>query len=264
MLRLDGPGDDAAVLRLMTREPWRTHAAGLLARESQVQELLAGASSVPAPRSLALDALAEEAEHPAHLMTLLPGQLELRRSDGNLLEALAQLLLSIHRVDPGQQRPRDFQSWAHEAKRVVPEWAGRASAWRRAFTLLAEEPPAYDACFLHRDFHLGNVLWRDGQVSGVVDWVETSWGPAALDVAHASTYLAMLSGPDSASEFVHRYRAAGGDVDPERDRHWFVMDAVGYLPDPRKVADPWRAGGVTLPAETVQDRLEQRLVDVLG
>jgi hypothetical protein len=40
----------------------------------------------------------------------------------------------------------------------------------------ASEPPDYRACFLHRDFHPGNVLFTgDGlRISGVVDWVETS------------------------------------------------------------------------------------------
>lgn len=43
------------VLRLMTREPWRTHGEELTTRESQVQRMLAD-SILPTPRSLALDA----------------------------------------------------------------------------------------------------------------------------------------------------------------------------------------------------------------
>lgn len=31
-------GDDDLVLRLMTREPWRSHGHGLTARESQIQQ----------------------------------------------------------------------------------------------------------------------------------------------------------------------------------------------------------------------------------
>ena len=120
-------------------------------------------------------------------------------------------------------------------------------------------PPAYDGRFLHRDFHLGNVLWREGEVTGVVDWVETSWGPAALDVAHAATYLAMLHGPETSTRFEDAYAPVR-----DEDRYWAVMDVVGYLPDPVKVAQPWRDRGVPVTDETVRRRLEHRLVDVLS
>jgi hypothetical protein len=42
------------------------------------------------------------------------------------------------------------------------------------------------------------VLWLGGRVTGVVDWVETSIGPAWLDVAHCSTNLAIVLGIDAA------------------------------------------------------------------
>jgi aminoglycoside phosphotransferase (APT) family kinase protein len=70
-----------------------------------------------------------------------------------------------------------------------------AALWNEAFALLEHPTPIYEGTFLHPDFHLGNVLWSHGRITGVVDWVETSWGPPALDVAHAATYLAMLRTP---------------------------------------------------------------------
>lgn len=53
MLGLRTQASQQVVLRLMTREPWRTHGAGLTTRELLVQEML-GPTPVPAPRSLAL------------------------------------------------------------------------------------------------------------------------------------------------------------------------------------------------------------------
>ncbi len=55
MLALTSDGGDDVVLRLMTREPWRTHGEALTNRESQIQAMLAS-TPVPAPRSRALDA----------------------------------------------------------------------------------------------------------------------------------------------------------------------------------------------------------------
>ena len=259
MLRLGAADGAQAVLRLLTRDPWRRHGPGLLAREAEVQRLLAG-TAVPAPTSLALDATGDDAGHPAHLMSLLPGALEMRRCDDAVLGALAALAADVHAVDPAV-RPREYQTWAPPEKWRTPPWADRPTLWATAFDLLASPPPPYRGTFVHRDLHLGNVLWQDGVVTGVVDWVETSWGPAELDVAHAATYLAMLHGPDPAGAFVEC--CVPGPHDDAR-RYWHVMDVVGYLPDPTKVVQPWRDQGLEITDELARARLEQRLADVLA
>lgn len=266
MLRLDAADGSVAVLRLMTKEPWRRHAPGLLTRERDVQLLLAG-TGVPVPASLALDAEGRETSAPAHLMTLLPGRTELERHDDALLAALWRLVDAVHAVEPaGADRPREFQSWAHEAKRVVPTWSTRGTVWREAFRLLESAPPPFEPRFLHRDLHLGNVLWEQGRVTGVVDWVETSWGPAELDVAHATTYLALLHGPDVAERFLALRPGRGSrPALPTPDcLYWHVMDVVGHLPDPVKVTQPWRDRGVVVTERTAYARLEEWLGRLLG
>ncbi|GAA2138558.1 hypothetical protein GCM10009844_06650 [Nocardioides koreensis] len=250
------------VLRLMDKEPWRTHGAALVGRERDVQTMLRG-TGIPAPRSRGSDLTGEDAGHPAHLMSRLPGGLDLRRNDRDLLEQLAGALARIHAFEP-PVRPRDFQSWAIPAKRVVPAWATRGTAWTAAFGALEAESPAFAGTFIHRDFHLGNVLWSEGEVTGVVDWVETSWGPAELDVAHCRTYLAMLHGPETASGFEEAYAARAADHDPGNQRHWDLLDIVGHLPDPVKVAQPWRDHGIEITDVTARTRLEQHLEAVLG
>jgi aminoglycoside phosphotransferase (APT) family kinase protein len=79
--------------------------------------------------------------------------------------------------------------------------------WERAFAAIDRPAPTFEPCFLHRDFHPGNVLFDGAAVSGVVDWVETSWGPADLDVAHCRTALALLHGVDAADRFRAAYVA---------------------------------------------------------
>ncbi len=116
-----------------------------------------------------------------------------------------------------------------EEKLVVPAWAERPAAWEAAFELLRTPPPPYEPVFLHRDFAMRNVLWDDGQVSGVVDWVETSTGPAWLDVAHASTNLALRHGEGPAEAFASAYADLTGS---RGDAYWDVMDVVGFLPPP--------------------------------
>jgi len=258
MAVVTGVDGDDAVLRLMTDEPWRRHAEGLLAREAQVQGQLA-ATDVPAPRSIAVDPGGLEAGTPAHLMSWLPGELELHRCDDSLLTALAELVLAVHGVDPGPAGwPREYQSWAWPKKRIVPPWSSRPELWGSAFEVLGGPEPAYEPTFLHRDYHLGNVLWEDGVVSGLVDWVETSTGPAVLDVAHCTTALALLHGVDVALQFPAAYAEAGGRAEPKA-AYWQVMDVVGFLPHPDKVTRPWREAGRDIPDAQAEQRLEELL-----
>jgi len=148
---------------------------------------------------------------------------------------------------------REYQPWAWEAKYVVPEWADDPGTWERAFAVLREPPPAYDSCFLHRDFQPRNVLWQDDAITGVVDWVETSIGPAWLDVAHCSTNIALLHGTGRADAFAEAYVRRTGR---EPDAFWDVLDVVGFLPP------PGRAGFIQDPAQL--GRMEERLRVVLG
>ena len=125
--------------------------------------------------------------------------------------------------------------------------------WQAAFEVLAADPPAFEPTFLHRDFNLRNVLWLDGEVSGVVDWVETSWGPAWLDVAHLRTNLAIRHGTAVADRLAAAYVAVSGRTP---DPYWDVMDVVGFLPP------PGGQGFLSDPAE--RRRLEQHLEALLS
>ena len=225
MLEIVTEPGDLAVLRLMTEEPWRTHGAELAGRESEAQHALAD-TVVPAPSSLALDVSRPVA---AHLMTRLPGD---RRADLDqaAIEAMVEMLMTIHEVVPADPF-RDFQSWAWEAKWVVPTWSTHPGSWRRAFDLLAAGRPDFEPTFLHRDFSHRNLLWSGDRISGVVDWVETSTGPAWLDAGHAATNLAVAYGPELARAFVRAYADRSGT---EPETFWLVMDAVGFLPPPGK------------------------------
>jgi aminoglycoside phosphotransferase (APT) family kinase protein len=226
MLALTGASGRQSVLRLVTREPWRSHGAALTSREREAQQALAP-TAVPAPTSIALDAAGTATGVAAHLMSRLPGE-PTGAGDEREVRAMADLLATIHEVEPTSAF-RPYESWAWEAKWVVPAGSRHPGSWRRAFAILAEAPPAHEPTFLHRDFSHRNLLWTGGAITGVVDWVETSIGPAWLDVGHAATNLAVAHGPDRAWAFVDAYEAV---TDGRCDPYWLVMDAVGFLPPP--------------------------------
>ncbi|MEU7379914.1 alpha/beta fold hydrolase [Streptomyces sp. NPDC042207] len=251
----DGTG---LVLRTFVKPFFRRHAPGLLTREAAVLGLLAGRDGIPAPAPVAVDASAEHCDHPSLLMSQLAGRVRLDEEDlAARLDLLAAQLVRIHGVVP-DERPRRYQAWTSpERVRARP-----GALWERAVDVLRREPPEYEGCFLHRDFHPGNVLFTgagdDLRISGVVDWVETSWGPADLDVAHCSTALALLHGPEPGLRFRDRYEAHGGRplADGPDHLYWRLLDALHYAPDAAGLAGPWRELGRTdLTAEVLGDRL---------
>ncbi len=227
MLHLTHDSGPDSVLRLVTESPWRRHGAELVRREADTQRVLAS-TPVPAPRSLALDADGEHTGDAAHLMSHVPGEADAMRCDDAALLAMAGLLAAIHDVTVVTP-PREFQSWAWEEKRVVPPFAHEPATWRRAFDVLAGGDPAWEPCFLQRDFGPHNLLWTGDRITGVVDWVETSTGPAWLDVAHGASNVALRHGTDVAGRFSSAYAAATGR---RPEPYWDVLDVVGFLPAP--------------------------------
>ncbi|MFE1256302.1 phosphotransferase family protein [Streptomyces fungicidicus] len=275
MRRLDvaGPaGRRSLVLRSFVKPFFVRHAEGLLNREADVLTLLAD-TAVPAAELVAVDATARHCDHPSLLMSLLPGTV--RMDDEGADERaglLAGQLAGVHRVPvTGAARPRRYQAWTSAERVTPPVDTRRPELWRHAVDVIRRDPPEYRGVFLHRDFHPGNVLFSDEaggspRISGVVDWVETSWGPADLDVAHCSTALALLHGVPAGLRFADRYTAAGGTL-AEDDRahlHWRLLDALAFAPDAEKVAVPWRELGRTdLTAGVLADRLETYVAALL-
>ncbi|MFK8912001.1 alpha/beta fold hydrolase, partial [Streptomyces sp. YS-3] len=268
----EGPEGDGArrelVLRSFAKPFYRRHAAGLLAREAAVLQLLAG-TDVPAPILVAADPQGAYCDHPSLLMTRLEGAVRVDEADlERRIALLAGQLLDIHRIRVAEgERPREYEPWTSADRVRVPQDTARPDLWRRATDVIRQPPPAYEGCFLHRDFHPGNVLFSGAgdelRISGVVDWVETSWGPAALDVAHCSTALALLHGTGAAREFVARYTAGGGRLGTGL-LHWQLLDALAYAPDAEKVAGPWRELGRTdLTPELLAGRLEEYIASLL-
>ncbi|MEV7732869.1 alpha/beta fold hydrolase [Streptomyces sp. NPDC088921] len=259
MRRLTLDDGTALVQRTFVKPFFRHHGPGLLAREASVLALLAGHEGIPAPRLVAVDATAEHCDHPTLLMSALPGRVRVDEDDlDRRLDLLAAQLVRVHGVVP-TERPRTYQAWTSPERARTQD----GPLWERAVEVIRRDPPPYEGCFLHRDFHPGNVLFTGAgpglRITGVVDWVETSWGPADLDVAHCSTALALLHGPAYGLEFRERYEARGGrDLADNSDHlYWRLIDALHYCPDAAKLAGPWRElGRDDLTSEVLGERLE--------
>ncbi|SOB78873.1 phosphotransferase family protein [Streptomyces sp. 1331.2] len=273
-LDIEGPGGAppyTLVLRSFVMPFYRRHAPAMLAREADVLRLLEHVG-IPAARPVALDAQAAHCDHPSLMMTHLPGSVRLAQDEDVTRRAqlLAAQLAAIHALEVGEdRRPRTWQAWTAPDLVRIPADTSRPGLWARAVDAIRREPPAHRPHFLHRDFHPGNVLFTGSgatlAVSGIVDWVETSWGPRDLDVAHCSTTLALLHGPAAGLAFADHYRATGAPLGDDRDHlYWRLLDALAFAPDAEKVATPWRElGRADLTPALLTARLEDYLQALL-
>jgi aminoglycoside phosphotransferase (APT) family kinase protein len=226
--RPGGRRDQAVLRRYVRPDPDEPDPA---AREARALRL-AGAADVPTPALLAVDPDGSQAGVPALLMTRLPGRVDWWPSDlDRWLERLAALLPRIHGTAlPHGTLPR-FAPYRQDSYRP-PGWARAPRVWERAVEISRGPVPDLPAVLLHRDFHPGNVLWRYGRVSGVVDWLGACSGPAAADVAHCRLNL-LTMGIEVTERFTGIWeRAADTAYHPWGD----VVTVVGFLDDLR---DDW-------------------------
>ncbi len=248
-VRRPGGRRDQAVLRRYVRPD--TDEPDPAAREARALRL-AGAADVPTPALLAVDPDGSQAGVPALLMTRLPGRVDWWPSDPDRwLERLAALLPRIHgtALPPGTL-PR-FAPYRQDSYRP-PGWARYPRVWERAVEISRGPAPDLPAVLLHRDFHPGNVLWRYGRVSGVVDWLGACSGPAAADVAHCRLNL-LTMGIEVTERFTGIWeRAAGTAYHPWGD----VVTVVGFLDDLRDDWGPER--------QLVEDMLARAVAELGG
>lgn len=231
------------VLRRFVRRDWLAEEPDAPQREAKALEIVEGCP-VPTPRLLAVDALGERADVPALLMTRLGGSVDWTPAELEpFLARLAAALPVIHATAiPVRAALPEYEPYQPRPARP-PAWSARPEVWRRAFEVFDGPPPPHERCFIHRDYHPGNVLWSDGAVSGVIDWSNASIGSPNADIGHCRFNLAGYIGIEAAERFLeltgrvdyHPYwdiaAALGGFDDGDLDARGeeFVAYAVGRL-----------------------------------
>ncbi len=63
---------------------------------------------------------------------------------------------------------------------------------------------------VHGDYWSGNVVWRDGRLTGIVDWSAGSRGPRGFDLGWCRLDLVILFDEAIADDFLAAYEAAAG------------------------------------------------------
>ena len=78
---------------------------------------------------------------------------------------------------------------------------------------------------LHGDFWPGNILWRDGQIVGVIDWEDAALGDPLADIANTRLELLWAFGVEAMQRFTHHYQSLT-DIDFTNLAYWELYAAL--------------------------------------
>ncbi|MFC4779194.1 phosphotransferase family protein [Paenibacillus sp. GCM10023252] len=262
------------VVRQFTNQDWLQEEPDL-ARHEAGSLRLAGRAAIQTPELIAYDESGTDCGIPAVVMSMLPGRVILQPPDRDTwLDKLAEALVRIHAVDIEAASPDDadgfhwrYSSYQNHDTFEVPEWSRYPELWTRAIAILRGGGPKSPTCFIHRDYHPNNVLWEDGAVGGVVDWVNACEGPPGVDIGHCRVNLAQLYGIDEADSFLSaymRYSHALLDTEFDYNPYWDLVSLADILFGPPTVYAGWTDLGMTgLTDERITERLDEYFVSIM-
>lgn len=250
------------VLRLFSNQEWLAEEPDLAEHEA-ANLLQVATAGIAVPALVANDPTGSRCRLPAILMTCLPGTVVLCPDDlDGWLRQMAEVLIPLHSLDPAGH------SWVYTpyndpASLTVPTWSRYPELWARAIEIVNRPRPQVKERFIHRDYHPNNVLWQDGQLSGIVDWPNACRGPAGIDIAWCRVNLKSTHGVAVADRFLDLYCAAAGSSF-SYDPFWDLMVIIEGLPGRPDVYPPWVEFGLTgLTDELMLERSEAYLVSVM-
>ena len=142
--------------------------------------------------------------------------------------------MAIHQLP--QPQPGTIRPYARYKQRSFdpPRWATDRRTWEQAVEIFHGQTPPGAECFIHRDFHPGNLLWQRSHLSGVVDWESASLGPVHVDLGHCR--LNFFYGTSALADLLVRVweQITGGTYNPWAD----IAAIIGVLDDLRTTPRP--------------------------
>ena len=213
VVRLEG-GQHAETWRVDTNNPVlrvvvRQFPAGddAAIHEQRVLRSLDGLGGL-APLLLAGDVDGRWSPYPTSLISWVDGAADITPTDPKeWASELGRGLARVHGTPTERlaSLPRVSADEEARAKLSGPLAADVLSHWSQ---LVASSPEV----LTHRDYWSGNVVWRDGKLTGVVDWSGAARGPRGYDVSWCRLDLILLFDEPIADVFLEAYEAATGQL----------------------------------------------------
>ena len=184
---------------------------------------------VPTAEAFYFDSSCEILDKPFMVMSFLEGQIFApKEGEFSFLEIMAKQLIYIHQTDitylpelPVRIDPLD------ELISYLP----KESRWDELNSFikgLNKEKFEGEKVFLHGDFWLGNLLWKDSLIVGVLDWEYAATGDPLSDLAVACLEVRYEAGIEGVDIFKYTY-SNFLDIDEYRLSLWLIFVASSTL-----------------------------------
>ncbi len=175
-------------------------------REQRVLRRLDGLGGL-APVPLGCDLTGRWSENPTSLISWLDGEADIRPSDPEgWARDLGRALALVHALptDTLADLPSVFAGRGSQAELHGPLAAAARSGWPQ----IVGSPDV----LTHTDYWSGNVVWRHGALTGIVDWSGGARGPRGYDLGWCRLDLVLLFDERIADAFLAAYEAASGQT----------------------------------------------------
>jgi aminoglycoside phosphotransferase (APT) family kinase protein len=176
-------------------------------RETEVLQALGGLGGL-APVLLGSDLDGRWAECPTTLISWLDGEADILPTDRDAWASqLGQTLAVLHALPREELSalPSLFADRGGSPDLLAGPLATRV---RSAWSQITTSPEV----LTHGDYWSGNVVWRDGLLSGVVDWSGVTRGPRGFDVGWCRLDLYLLFDEQVADVFLTAYEDVAGPL----------------------------------------------------
>ena len=184
---------------------------------------------VPTAEAFYFDTSCEILDKPFMVMSFLEGKIyEPQEREFSFLEIMAKQLIHIHQTDityfpelPMRTDPLD------ELISYLP----KESRWDELNSFIKGlniEIFEGEKVFLHGDFWLGNLLWKDSLIVGVLDWEYAAIGDPLSDLAIACLEVRYEAGIEGVDIFIYTY-SNFLDIDEYRLSLWLIFAASSTL-----------------------------------
>jgi aminoglycoside phosphotransferase (APT) family kinase protein len=161
-----------------------------------------------APVPLGGDLDGRWSKYPTSLVSWLDGRPDVTPVDpGGWARELGRGLAAVHAVPA--ERLAELPSVLDRSGGSREMLAGPLAAEVRSRW---SEVVAAPEVLTHYDYWSGNVVWRDGRLTGIVDWSGGSRGPRGFDLGWCRLDLVLLFDEQIAGEFLGAYEAGIGQA----------------------------------------------------
>jgi len=150
------------------------------------------------------------------------------------IQQLASQLAQIHGVNIGEL------SFLYQYTERIPQRLQntREKFIQEALHQLMTLPQTNAPSLLHGDYWLGNVLWNDNRIVGVIDWEDAAIGDPLADLANSRLEILWAFGQEAMRQFTQAYENVSG-VDVTNLPYWDLATASRK---PIDDFDKWAAG----------------------